>query len=233
MESATGHLVKKLLENPDSENSLTRLPLYLEKAGNTENLMEWFTESRLAAILLKNRTAAGIEPTLRNAIKICHNKKNDRALTTYSLSRSIIQQISRTAGIEHEIRARGALGDFDGALAVANDVPLITQRLRLLAVLIASFSDSPGYEMKPLVDEIRELLGKIDIRELPEEEAIDIVTDLYPVDAELALNLLREIIQGGMEDFSFEVAVARIRLAALRFKKTGEKVKVKTLIIQP
>lgn len=222
VKSATQDIVSSLLEDPDSENSLTRLPLYLEKTGNTEKLLEWFSESRLATILLKTRTAAGIEPTLRKAITICHDGKNDRALTTYSLLRSIIQQISRTAGIEHEIRARGALGDFKGALAVANGVPLVTQRLRLLAVFVASFSNTPGFQIQPQLDEIRELLGQIEISELPGEEAIDIATNLYPVDAKLALNVLREIIQGDIEDSSFEVAIARIKLAALRFKKIGE-----------
>ena len=222
VKSAIEDIASSLLEHPDSENSLTRLPLYLEKIGSTQKLVEWLDESRLAAILLKTRTAAGIEPTLQKAITICHNAKNDCALTTYSLSRSIIQQISQTTGIEHEIRARSALGDFEGALSVANDVPLITQRLRLLAILVASSSDSPGFQVQPIIDEISELLGQIDIGELPVEEVIDIATSLYPLDAKLALNLLRKIIQSDIEDSSFEVAIAKIRLAALRLKKFGE-----------
>lgn len=221
--SATEDIASSLLENPDSDDSLTRLPLYLEKTGNTEKLVKWLDENRLAEMLLKNRTAARIEPALRKAITICHNQKNDRALASYSVLLSIIRQISQTTGIEHEIRARAALGDFDGALAVANNAPLFTQRLRLLAVLAASFSGSPGSQVQPLIEQIRELLKQVDINDLPNEEAIDIVTDLYPVDAKLALNLLRKITQSDIEDSSFEVAIARTRLAAIQSEATGEK----------
>ena len=223
VKSATQDIASSLLENPDSDDSLTRLPLYLEKTGNTEKLMEWLNENRLAHMLLKTRSTARIEPTLSKAIRICHDQKKDRALTAYSVSRSIVRQISQTTGIEHEIRARGALGDFDGALEVANNAPLFTQRLRLLAVLASAFSNSPGSQVQPLIEQIRELLKQININDLPSEEAIDIVTDLYPVDAKLALNLLREITQSDIEDSSFEVAIARTKLAAIQSKATSEK----------
>ena len=222
VKSATEEIVSNLLENPDSDDSLTQLPLYLEKTGSTENLLQWLNENRLAEILLKTRTVASIEPTLRKVIKIYHDRKNDCDLTTYSLLRSIIQQVSQSTGIEHEIRARAALGDFDGAEAVANNVPLFTQRLRLLAVLAASFSNSPESRVQPLIEQIRRLLKQVNINDLPSEEAIDIVTDLHPVDEKLALNLLREITQSDIEDSSFEVAVAKTRLAAIHSKAMSE-----------
>ena len=220
--SATKDIASILLETPDSDDSLSRLPLYLERTGNTEKLVEWLNESRLASILLKTQSAAGLEPTLRKAISICHNSKNDRALVTYSTINSIVQQISQTTGMEHEIRARSALGDFEGASAVANDAPLLTQRLQLLAVLVASLSDRPGFQVQPLIDEINELLKQISISELPKEEAFDIAINLYPVDAKLALSLLKEIVQSDIEDSSFEIAIARITLAALHLKTIGE-----------
>ena len=222
VESATEEIASDLLQHPDSPEALTRLPLYLEKTGRTESLLEWFSERRLAAILLKTRTVAGIEPTLQNAIKICHETKNDRALTTYSILRSIMKQIVHATGVDHEVRARGALGDYDGALAVANHVPLLSQRLRLLAVLADSLSNRPGFQIEPLVKEIAELLPQINVSDLPSEEVIDIAIDLYPVDAELALGLLKKVIQSDMDDSSFEVAVARIRLAAIQSKSVGK-----------
>ena len=215
VDEATEAIAEKLLQTPDSNESLARLPAYLERAGKTDALVDWLHERRLAAILLKTRTAAGIEPTLRTAISICHRAKRDRALTTYALSRSIIQQASQTTGIEHEIRARSAVGDVEGALAVANDVPLLTQRMRLLAVTVEALSNSPGFDSTPLLEEIREIYQSLDLQTLPSEEAIDIATDLYPIDAELALNLLKEVTQSETDDFSFELALARFTVAAL------------------
>ena len=216
VDEATEAIAEKLLQEPDSEESLTRLPAYLERSGKTDALVDWLHEGRLAAILLKTRTAAGIEPTLRTAIDICHQAKRDRALTTYALSRSIIQQASQTNGIEHEIRARGAVGDIEGALAIANDVPLLTQRMRLLAVTVDALSNSPGFDPTPLLEEIREIYQSLDPETLPTEEGIDIATDLYPIDAELALNLLKQVTRSEADDFSFELALTRVTVAALK-----------------
>ena len=215
VDEANEAIMEKLLQTPDSNESLTLLPAYLERAEKTDLLVDWLHERRLAEILLKTRTAARIEPTLRTTIGICHREKRDRALTTYALSRSIIQQASQTTGIEHEIRARSAVGDVDGALAVANDVPLLTQRMRLLAVTVEALSNSPGFDSTPLLEEIREIYQSLDLQTLPSEEAIDIATDLYPIDAELALNLLKEVTQSETDDSSFELALARFTVAAL------------------
>ena len=143
--AATERIAVTLLENPDSDESLTHLPLYLERTGNTDTLLEWLNEGRLASILHKTRTIAGLDPTLRNAISVSHSGKNDGALTTYSLARSAIYQLAQTTGMEDEIRARSALGDIDGALAVANDASLLTHRLGLLAICADALARTPGF----------------------------------------------------------------------------------------
>ena len=219
---ATEAIAETLLQRPDSTESLAQLPAYLERAGKTDALVDWLHERRLAAILLKTRTAAGIDPTLRAAISICHRARRDRALTTYALSRSVIQQASQITGIEYEIRARSAFGDVDGALAVANDVPLLTQRMRLLAVAVEALSNSPGFDSTPLREEIREIYQSLDLQSLPSEEGIDIATDLYPIDAELALKLLKQVTQSQGDEGSFELAVARVTVAALQTKTSSE-----------
>ena len=215
VEKTTEAIVARLLDDPDADKSLIHLPGYLEKIGKAEKLLDWFNEDRLATILRKERTAARIEPTLNKAIAISHESKNDLVLTIYALLRSTIRQVSNTTGIDYEIRARAALGDYDGALAVANDVPLLTQRLRLLAVMAHTLSKTPGYPVRRLVDEITDLAKQIDLKQLPNDEAIDIAIDLYPVEPQLASRVLKEVLQGNIEDASFELTVARISLAAI------------------
>ena len=216
-------IATRLLQDPDSDESLSLLPQYLERAGNSSKILEWFDEHRFATILRKARTPAWTEPILRKAIAISYDSRNDRALTTYSMLRSIVPQISNTTGIDHEIRARCVLGDFVGAQAVANDVPLLTQRLRLLAVLVDAAADSPGAATQPLKDEIRELLSQVDTDTLPTDEAIDIAIDLYPVDPRAASNLLKTTITDDADDDSFEIALARITVAALQSEHTIER----------
>ena len=217
---ATEAIATHLLDDPDSDESLILLPQYLQRIGNASKILDWFDEHRFAKILLRTRTPAWTEPVLRNAIVLSHDGRNDRALTTYSILRSLVPQISNVAGIEHEIRARCVMGDFSGALAVANAVPLLTQRLRLLAVYVASASDIPGADTQSIRDDIRDLIAQIDLDSLQDDEAIEISIDLYPVDPPLALRLLKNSIGDEQQEDSLEIAMARITVAALRSKQT-------------
>ena len=219
---ATERIAVTLLENPDSDDSLTHLPLYLERTGNTATLLAWLNEGRLASILHKTRTTAGLDPTLRNAISVSHGASNDGALATYCLARSAVYQLAQTTGMEDEIRARSALGDVDGALAVANDAALLTHRVRLLAVCAHALARTPGVAVQSLLDEIRTIFATLEIGNLSSEEAIDLATDLYPIDPALALDLLKESTEGEVEDKTFEIAVARVSLSALQSRAAVE-----------
>ena len=160
-------------------------------------------------------TPASVEPTLKKALTISHDARNDLALTTYSLLSSSILQLSNTTGVDDEIRARCALGDYDGALAIAYRVPLLTQRVRLLAVMADSLSQTPGYPVQRLVAGIADLMDHIDISQLPNEEALDVAIDLYPVDPKLASKVFTQLLEGEGEDSAFELAITRISMAAI------------------
>ena len=153
---------------------------------------------------------------------LAHDARNDRALTTYSMLRSIVPQISNITGIENEIRARCALGDIAGAEGVANAAPLFSQRLRLLAVLVDSASDLPGVATQPLKDQIHEIATQIDFDFLQKDEVIDIAIDLYPVDHQLALRVLKTAIKNEDTEDSLEIAMAHITIAALRSQQSVE-----------
>ena len=219
---ATGQIVTSLLEQPDSEESISRLPSYLDRIGDSELLMGWLNESRMVSILFKQRTVASVDPVLRSAVRICHEGRNDGALTMYSLSRSILKELALATGMEKEIRARSAVGDMDGALTVANSAPLLTQRVRMLSVAVDSLSATPGFDRGRIVEEIREIVEGIEKRELTVEEAVDIATELYPVDAGLAVGLLKEATGEELGEESFEAAMATVSVAALLSRRGGE-----------
>ena len=218
MKEATESLANRLLSDPDSTISVKHLPVYLERVGKSEKLLEWFDENRLAAMLKLSGTPASVEPTLTKALTISHDARNDLALTTYSLLSSSILQLSNTTGMDDEIRARCALGDYDGALAIANRVPLLTQRVRLLAVMADSLSQTPGYPVQRLIAEISDLMDHIDLSQLPNEDVLDLAIDLYPVEPKLASNAFTQLLEGDVEDSAFELTIARISMAAISAK---------------
>ena len=223
IKDATEQIATRLLQDPDSDESLNLLPQYLRRIADANKILEWFDEHRFAKILLTSRSPAWTEPILRNAIVLSHDSRNDRALTTYSILRSVVPQITNITGIEDEIRARCALGNFDGAHSIAYSARLLTQKLRLLAVLVDAGSSQPGVSIQPLRDEIRDLAAQLDLDYVQQDEAIDIAIDLYPVDQELALRILKGAIKDEDGEDSFDIALARITVAALRSQYSKER----------
>ena len=216
-------IATRLLQDPDSVESLHLLPQYLNRIADANKILEWFDEHRFAKILLNSRSPAWTEPILRKAIILSHESRNDRALTTYSVLRSIVPQTTNITGIEDEIRARCALGDFDGAQSIAYSARLLTQKLRLIAVLVDAGSSQPGVIIQPLRDEIRDLVDQLDLDSIENDEAIDIAIDLYPVDQELALRILKAAVKEEDGEDSFDISLARITVAALRSQHSAGK----------
>ena len=83
-------------------------------------------------------------------------------------------------------------------------------------MLVDASSSQPGVLIQPLRDEIRDLVGQLDLDYIQKDEAIDIAIDLYPVDQELALRVLKGAIKDEDGEGSFDIALARITVAALR-----------------
>ena len=210
------------LDNPDSEEALNQLPQYLESAMQSEHLLNWFTEERIAETLRRDKTVASLEPTLGTAILACKKAEQYEGLLAYSLSSSTIKYLSYPANLNDEIGARAALGDFDGAMKLVNSVPFITRRLRLIAVVLDAFSDEGGIQLDSLRSEFEAILSKIDWPSLPTDEAISIAEDVYPVDPIRGLDILNKVVGAEGGEGALDLTLARLSLSAITSKASDE-----------
>ncbi|MDE2826803.1 MAG: hypothetical protein OXL40_05765 [Bacteroidota bacterium] len=222
MKRASELISSSYLEDPDSGEALSQLPQYLEGALNSERLLKWFTEERIAETLRREKTVASLEPTLRAAISVCKNTPQYEGLLAYSLSSSTIKYLSFPANLHDEIGARAALGDFDGAMKLVNSVPLLTRRLRLIAVVLDAFSDEEGIKLDPLRSEFEAILSQVDWSALPTDEAISIAEDVYPVDPVLGLDILNKVVGADGGEGALDLTLARLSLSAIKSKASDE-----------
>lgn len=210
------------LDNPDSDEALSQLPQYLESAMQSELLLSWFTEERIAETLRRDKTVASLEPTLGTAISACKKAEQYEGLLAYSLSSSTIKYLSYPASLNDEIGARAALGDFDGAMKLVNSVPFITRRLRLIAVVLDAFSDEGGIQLDQLRSEFEAILSQIDWPSLPTDEAISIAEDVYPVDPARGLDILNKVVGTEGGEGALDLTLARLSLSAIKSKASDE-----------
>ena len=194
VEHARGRISVSYLRDPDSPEALSQLPQHLEYATQSEHLLTWLTEERIAETLRRDMTVASLEPTLRKAILVCKGALKYEGLLAYSLSSSTIKYLLYPASLNDEIGARAALGDFEGAMKLVNSVPLLTRRVRLMAVVLDRFSDEGGVRLDPLRSELEAILRQFDWSSLPTEDAISIAEDVYPVDPARGLEILNKVI---------------------------------------
>ncbi|MCY4223198.1 MAG: hypothetical protein OXF06_00010 [Bacteroidetes bacterium] len=215
-------IAESYLTNPDSSESLSQLPQYLEDATQSENLLSWLTEDRIIKILREDETAADLESTLRKAITVYKNAQQYEGLLAYSLSSSTIKYLTNSENLNDEIGARAALGDFDGAMKLVNSVPLLTRRLRLMAVVLNAFSDEDGVRLDTLRSEFEAILRQFDWSSLPNDEAISIAEDIYPVDPAWGLDILNKVVGADGGEGALDLALARISLSAIQSKASDQ-----------
>ena len=210
------------LKDPGSREALNQLPQYLENAAQSEHLLEWLTEERIAEILRNDKSVANLEPTLRKAISVCKSAQQYEGLLAYSLISSTIKYLTYPEDLNDEIGARAALGDFDGAMKLVNSVPLQTRRIRLMAVVLDAFSDEGGIQLDSLRSEFEESLNQIDWISLPTDEAISVAEDIYPVDPVRGLNILNKVIGTDGGEGALDLTLARLSLSAIVSKASDE-----------
>jgi len=210
------------LKNPDSSETLSQLPQYLEDTAQSEHLLNWLTEDRILKILREDMIATSLEPTLRKAITVCKNAQQYEGLLAYSLCSSTIKILSYPENLNDEIEARAALGDFDGAMKLVNSVPLLTRRLRLMALVLDAFSDREGVQLDPLRSEFEAILRQFDWSSLPNDEAISIAEDIYPVNPTRGLDILNKVIGADGGEGALDLALARISLSAIKSKASDQ-----------
>ena len=75
------------------------------------------------------------------------------------------------------------------------------------------------FDTDELIKEIQTIFHQIDKSDLTDEEAVDIATDLYPIEPALAFMLLKENMGSDSEETSFELAIAQVTLASLKHQQ--------------
>ena len=222
VERACELISSSYLNDPDSREALSQLPQYLESATQSEHLLGWLTEERIAEILRKEKTVASLEPTLGAAISVCKGAQQYEGLLAYSLSSSTIKYLSYPENLNDEIGARAALRDFEGAMKLVNSVPLLTRRLRLVAVVLDAFSDLAGIQLDPLRAEFEAILSQIDWPSIPTDEAIGIAEDVYPVDPVRGLDILNQVVGTDGGEGALDLTLARLSLSAIKSKASDQ-----------
>lgn len=112
-------VIESLLRSPDSDESLTLLPLYLQQAGRDEALLSYLSPDHVGRMLQKSGSVTPIRERMRMGVETALRVRRDEDLTRLSLQSSVIAELDGFRVSRSEIEARLALGELETCIALA------------------------------------------------------------------------------------------------------------------
>ena len=208
-------LISDLSGAPDSETSLSYLPVYLQQAGRLEDLLDYLSPDHFAKMLELSQSLSPVREKASMGVNTALELRRDGDLMRFSLQRSAMTELDGAEIWRSEIEARMALNDYDSALALAQSTILREDRLHLLAV-IARIKREQGLSPEPeLMEQIRQLCDQIDLAALG-ERSVEIASDLIHSNFDLAIGLVEKAAGAGIDDENaLDWAFAKLSIATL------------------
>lgn len=128
-------VVDDLTARPQSDDALTRLPASLAALGRHDALLQYLSPDYFVELIGRQRTLSTALAVVSLGIREAQSERRDVDLTRLSLTRGLLLELGRGRVDTEEVEAHMALGDEDGALALALSAPLAEDRLELLATI--------------------------------------------------------------------------------------------------
>jgi len=207
-------LIKRLLANPFSSESVLQLPEYLEEAAEYPDLLDLLSPDHILQVLERSQTLSRVDDTVKRGFRGAKILGRDADLLRFGIQKSIIADLASAYPWESEVAALVALRHDNEALALANDAVLREDRLQMLATLAHGIWVRGDTVQSELIDQIRLLIDNLDFWSLG-RRAGDIASNLTCVSPDLAMTLLKKA-KWGNDGYELDRAFAHLTVSALR-----------------
>ncbi len=173
-------LINRLVADPDSEESLRDLSRIYAAAGRDTELIDYLSPERLARLIQRTPSILSVNRRTADAINASRRLKRDADFVRFSLQHSAIQDIAGDDTKVNEVRAISALGDYEAAIGLANEVPRLSMRLRLLSAIARVRRDHGLQADAELNTQVRTIYEQVDPAEL-KDVAPGLAVDMFAV----------------------------------------------------
>jgi hypothetical protein len=155
-------LIQSLMSDPNSPESQDLLPSYLREGGRLEQLIGFLTMDLLAAYVQRCPSLSTVQKNTDLGIAAAKDLHRNGDWVRLSLQKSTIAALDDSHAARAELRALAAIGDHEGALAIAEGTTRHEDKLLLLAALARSRREA-GLSVPPEVQEqISQLYEMVD-----------------------------------------------------------------------
>ena len=207
-------IIDELTSRPESDVTVSHLPLYFEQRGKLKEVLECLSPDYFSRIVEQSQSLVPVRQKADLGISAAMALRDVGELLRLSMQKSVIAELEGAEVWRSEIEALMALNDYAGAMNLAQSMLLKEDRLHLLAVIAKSRREHGQSAETELLQQIRTLYDQIDSLSIG-ERAIDIASDLFYSCPDLATNLVERTAWMEAGENALDMAYTRLSLATL------------------
>ncbi len=200
------------LKDPEGDESLTNLPTYLTQANRLAELLTYLSPERFAALYQRAPSLTVIQQKADEGIAAARLLERDSELVRFTIQKGAIGEIAGSGIAVSEVRARAALGDYETALALAEQSPRVEVRLRLLAAIARMRAEQRLPQDSAVTERIRTLYSQVDAS-IYGNQVFNVALDLFYTSPDLAIELVSEA-AGDFGENALDWALASLSIQA-------------------
>jgi hypothetical protein len=202
-----------LQRDPDSQEALANLPTFFTSTDRLSELVAYLSPERLARLYQTTPSLSQLRQHTSDAAKAARKLERRGDVVRLTLQQATLTHIAESQVRASELRALAAMGDSDGALAIAERAVRPVERLRLL-VAIARAQRELGQSIEP---SLRERITAVYADVLPEDipdDATALAADLLFVSPDLAIDYVSKSRASAGGDSALDWALASLAIRA-------------------
>lgn len=213
-------VIKYLLEDFNSLNSLIRLPEMYKKTGKKDDLIKLLSDERWKQLLDTSGKISVVSRVSNVALDAIQDENENKYIPTilkYSVLKSALKELSHTTVWQYEIAASLVLKDDIGAENLANIAFLKEDKLKMFASIARAYTERKEKVPQNIQRNIQDLYEDIDASKdfkNIKESAVEIASLLMYSNPQLAFRLIEEL-SGTVSDNdnALDWALAQISLS--------------------
>ena len=200
-------------ESRDTYYTDAILPLYV-KYNKEQELIKFLNDSNIQRLLDTNRSQAALNTQCDYGYNatILNLKKYIGEAFRFSVLKSSSRLIERNELWDNETEALVLHGKVDDAIALANNIYLLEDRLKSLIIIVKKAKNLDAGKKNSLLLEIHRLSQSIEFEHIP-EKSIEIARLLLDVDLQLSMDIIEDLVQDEKINIDFDSVYAMLYLS--------------------
>lgn len=191
----------RVFETPSYEQRYSSyIPAIYKDLNQNEKLVEYLSKENIHRIFVDRHTQAALNEQCEYGYEACSTnvEKYAGGIIRFALNKSTSREIEENRLLDYEIEALLAVGRYEQAIALAQNVYLSEERLKSFILIARKKKDIQPSDYDVIKENIDMLISVIDFERIP-KKAIELAKLLLPIDYQAAIGIVDRVANSNKE----------------------------------